>query len=145
MLTISDTSTPTKGRVWKSGTKHQSAEFSSRGISKGVFAQVTQPDPHPDPAGCPSACAWLIQLKGQVFCKQRCKHEFCLGWFLFWIERLHKERTNIHFHEGREDDSIPLCHPPNTTNHPNLSHRTGCSPGRQGVLTPKGTAHNKHL
>lgn len=89
----------------------------------------------PGSAGCPTACARLIQLKGQVFSKQRWKHEFYLGRFLFQIEKLHKERTNTHFHERREEESIPLCHPPHTTNYPNLSHRTGCSPGRQGVLT----------
>lgn len=44
MLAISDTGMPTKGRVWESGTKHQAAQFSSRGISKGVFAQVTEPE-----------------------------------------------------------------------------------------------------
>lgn len=39
-----------KSRVWESGTKHQTAQFSSRGISKGAFPRVTQPGPAALPA-----------------------------------------------------------------------------------------------
>lgn len=51
----------------------------------------------------------LTQLKSQVFSKQRPKHEFYLGWFLFQIEKLHKERTNIHFHDRREKERASYC------------------------------------
>lgn len=46
-------------------------------------------------------------------------------WILFGVVFIldweAKQRESIHFHERREKESIPLCHSPNTTNHPNWS------------------------
>lgn len=65
---------------------------------------------------------------------------FGVVFILYWEATQRENKHTFPWEKGKNK-----CHPPNTINNPNLSQRPGCSLGRQGVLTPKATAHNKHL
>lgn len=136
MSIISDSSMPAKGMIWARVPKYQVTQFAMRGIFKGVAESL------------PAVPARLTQLKGWVFFKQRWKREFYLGQILFQTEKLHKERTNIHFHERREEDWECSIVSPCKYNKPSQPKPQDCAPAGQAgtVFTPKGAQqHSKHL
>lgn len=128
MSIISDSSMSAKGVMWASGPKCQVTQFSFKGIFKGVAESL------------PAAPARLTQLKGWVFSEQRWKRELYSGQILFRIEKLHKERTNIHFHKRREKDWECSIVSPCKYNKPSQPEPQDCAPAGQAgtVLTPKG-------